>query len=119
MRHDSNIVQRANKPIIGEGARTLPVPANAVAGTAESIDADLKAVSDISPGQTVNIGFVNPAAGGAPIYLRDGVTAGAVAATAGAGIEIASGEKLNVGYRVGSGWLMQNAHTVYLAVFVG
>lgn len=117
--HDQDTYQRANNPLISNGASVISMLANAVGGTAESVDARITAVADASAdatqlGHVVAVQFSNPA-GGAAIWLRDAVLG---AATASAGVRIAAGENSVIyGWEQGNGFLLETDHTVYLLLF--
>ena len=117
--HGHDVIDRCSKPVIGDGCSVISMAANAVGGTAESVDARITAAAEASAdatglGLVVAVQFSNPA-GGNPIWLRDAVRG---AATASAGLRIAAGENSEIyGWQQGNGFLLETDHTVYLLLF--
>lgn len=117
--HGQDVLERCSKPVIGDGASVISMLANAVAGTAESVDDRITAVAGTNAnatglGNVVAIQFSNPAGGNA-LWLRDAVLGAAAAST---GIRIAAGENsLIYGWQQGNGFLLETDHTVYLLLF--
>ena len=99
-------------PEIADLGDVYEIPANAVAGTAESILDALKTVGMTNAAEVSGLMFSAPAA----VYLRT-ETIGAAAASA--GIALAAGERLYLPspFSATNEWLYEAAAELYVAVF--